>query len=342
MNGRSHAYELERGASPSLRSRGEVDGLLKEHPALAGRDLKLVGRMQITHSEILEYWDRSVPGSQHLIVKRIIRSQTPSAAALAVTKEFQALHALDRVTRGALEGSVPRAVLVIPEAHAIVLEKLPGRALDRLLKLWANRVAWTLRKKQLRVVGRLVGIWLAQFHRITRRSFIGHDSKSFLKELRSILDRCLNRGLEEPEAEAILTRATRLSMKLEGHLVPFAAKHGDFTPRNVLFDRQDRISLVDFENFSECCPVYEDVGSFVAYLALLKGRPYYSWEALDTVTRSFLNGYGIEPETELLSLYALKLGVTIFADGCSRGLISQRLGLTRLVTRALLREGDAG
>jgi Ser/Thr protein kinase RdoA (MazF antagonist) len=125
------------------------------------------------------------------------------------------------------------------------------------------------------------------------------------------LEGCVRRGLSDTEAEQIRRVAFDGSRRIEGQLLPAASRHGDFTPRNVLA-ADDRISVVDFENFVPVDTIYEDVSKFVAFLALLKGRPGYSKRAVDSVIASFLEGYGTV-EGSLVGLFSLKAALRIFA-----------------------------
>ena len=151
-----------------------------------------------------------------------------------------------------------------------------------------------------------------------------------------------SKGLHQTEVEVILNKATCESLKLEGQLLPTAARHGDFTPRNILCDKQDCIRVFDFEHFGECIPIYEDVSSFIAYLALMRGQPYYSQDALEIMINGFLIGYGDILGSELLSLYSLKSAVTLFRFNDVSGPILKRVGLLSLLRIQLLKLAMGG
>jgi aminoglycoside phosphotransferase (APT) family kinase protein len=103
------------------------------------------------------------------------------------------------------------------------------------------------------------------------------------------------------------------SNRIEGHPIPAAARQGDFIPQNILVDGT-RIGVVDFESFSEADSIYEDVGTFVAYLQALSALPYYSQKALERLAASFLRAYGLEGDEVALGLYRARALVVFMSE----------------------------
>jgi Ser/Thr protein kinase RdoA (MazF antagonist) len=124
---------------------------------------------------------------------------------------------------------------------------------------------------------------------------------------------------------------------MAGKSLSAAARHGDFTPRNILISGK-HIGVIDFENFLERDTIYEDVGKFVAFLGLLKGRPGYSHAAINSVIQSFLEGYDLSGDRKLVDLFALKAAVRIFSHR-GMGRVVKSLGLDNLYVQQFIRLG---
>jgi Ser/Thr protein kinase RdoA (MazF antagonist) len=139
-------------------------------------------------------------------------------------------------------------------------------------------------------------------------------------------------------AQEIFRAASRTSGLVDGKPLRAAARHGDFTARNILIDGE-RIGVVDFENFVERDTIYEDLGKFAAYLALLQGRPGYSRAAMSAAARCFLSGYGSSVDGKLVGLFALKAAVRMFAYR-GKGRMANFFGFDYLYTKQLIRLGE--
>ncbi|PYV78128.1 MAG: hypothetical protein DMG97_00075 [Acidobacteria bacterium] len=321
----------------ALASAKELDQLLKGQAPFGGWTLELVGKRRGTHSEILEYQNRSRAGDAPLAMKRITASSPPGKAAELVSREFQAIETAWRLAGQALEGSLPKPLVVLPEAGLMVTEKLPGIPLSWVLRREANCLMALFHTPNVCESACRVGVWLSRFHEVTRQPALVHDAQVFEREVTQLLEDCMCRGLDAAAAQEIFRVASRGSRLVDGQPIPAAARHGDFTARNILIDG-DRIGVVDFENFAERDTIYEDVSKFVAYLALLKGRPGYSRTALNAATRCFLRGYDSSADSELVGLFALKAAVRIFALQGTRRILDF-LGFDKLYMKGLITLG---
>ncbi len=325
--------EIERLLATALTD--GIEHRLNEHPLLRGKKVELVRRSQGRHSELLEYQSRSEVGGAAVIVKRITKFRTPAEAEEDVIREFNALETVRKRMGSVLEGSLPLPLVALPEAKAIMFEKLPGIPLSVILKRHANWLTGRFRQRKVCEIARLVGRWLRQFHESMRQPPARHDSRMFLAKLTQQLDRCAAAVLSPDTALRIRQLACRESEKADGQIVPRAARHGDFIPQNILVDRC-RVALVDFENFSECDVIYEDVSTLIAYLTVLGGSPLYSPETLEEASRSFIDAYGEWVRDELLNLYVLKGAVTIAAEFQPRKGILGGWGRAYLLRRQLV------
>jgi hypothetical protein len=312
----------------------EVDQLLKEQALFDGWELECVGRIQATHSEMFEYHGRSKAGDEQLAVKRITASSNPAET---VSREFEAIQIVWALAGQRLDG-LPKPLMVLPEAGLMVTEKLSGIPLSQVLSRQTNCVMAVFRTANVCDITRRVGGWLSQFHEATRQPALAHDAKAFDREVTSQLEGCVRRGLGAAAAQEIFRAASRTSGLVDGKPLPAAARHGDFTARNILIDGE-RIGVVDFENFVERDTIYEDLGKFVAYLAMLQGRPGYSRAAVNAAARCFLSGYGSSVDGKLVGLFALKAAVRMFAYR-GKGRMANFFGFDYLYTKQLIRLGE--
>jgi tRNA A-37 threonylcarbamoyl transferase component Bud32 len=311
----------------------EVDQLLKGQALFDGWELECVGRIQATHSDIFEYHGRSKAGDEQLAVKHITASSNPAET---VRREFKAIQIVWALAGQRLDG-LPKPLMVLPEAGLMVTEKVSGIPLSKVLARQTNCVMAVFRTANVCDIARRVGGWLSQFHEVTRQPALAHDAKAFDREVTSQLEGCVSRGLGAAAAQEIFRAASKASGLVDGKPLPAAARHGDFTARNILID-SERIGVVDFENFVERDTIYEDLGKFVAYLALLQGRPGYSRAAINAAARCFLSGYGSSDDGKLVRLFALKAAVRMFAYRGTRRM-ANFLGFDYLYTRQLIRLG---
>ena len=278
------------------------------HLCLDGSELKLARRFKARHSEFLEYQSGVDPRRSLILVKRITQSRSPTAAMECVAREYNALITLRKTVGVELAASIPAPLGMFPGTKALVMEKLPGTSLDVILKRKANRLGGVFWRGKARGVGGLIASWLKRFHGATQQLVGQHNSPLYLASLAALLKRCVQRGLDPAAAHGIQQMAERASQKLDGVATETAARHGDFIPQNVLLDG-NHVALVDFENFSECDLIYEDLGTFLAYLRLQAGSPLYSRAALRDLAEGFISGYGGAASAGILGLYTLKAAV---------------------------------
>jgi tRNA A-37 threonylcarbamoyl transferase component Bud32 len=283
-----------------------------------------------THSKTTQY-GRRLNGCDPAIVVKHTTALTPEKAAQSVAREFGALQTVWGVADEAFRATLPKPLMVLPERGILVAGMLPGIPLSQALRNSINYLMAPFRAAEMCHIAHRIGAWLKQFHQLTHREPLAHDTQAFEHEMTQQLEGCVRRGLSRKAADEILRVASLGSRRIAGQPLDTAARHGDFTPRNVLVS-QDSIGVIDFENFNERDAVYEDVGKFVAFLALLKGRPGYSKTAVNSFAQSFLEGYGIAADHNLVQLFGLKAAARIFAHGGTRRTVAS-LGLDYLYSR---------
>jgi aminoglycoside phosphotransferase (APT) family kinase protein len=283
-----------------------------DNSALKYWQLKLIRRSPGRHSEILEC--HSPARARGVIVKRITGGwRRPEDAEATVLREYRALAAIRKCLPANLLHTVPTPLAVVPASKTLVLEQMKGMPLSRILKREANRLIGRFRISRMNNLGRLAGRWLNEVHQAASSDPQPHDSQVFLEEFEQRITWCRRLGVSE-HTVASLTEATRAaSRRFDGQLEPMSARHGDFTPQNVLIDG-DHVSVVDFENFNRADCVYEDIATFLAYVQTMSAFPYYSKSALAALNRSFLGAYGLTGEEPLMRLYLARALVVLVSE----------------------------
>jgi Phosphotransferase enzyme family len=290
----------------------EISRLLENQPLFAGKPVELVRITHSTHSALLEYKNPDNGSDTPLLVKYIMISSGAQKAADTVRREFTALETARSLAGTDFSESIPNPLLVLPEAGLMVTKKLGGVALSYVLRRNANWMFAPFRTGRLREIAYNVGLWLVRFHQATRQPDIPLDAGAFESEILQQLEGCKRKGLSIAAAQEVFRVASRCSRRIEGRPLPAACRHGDFTARNILLDGQ-QIRILDFENFAKSDTAYEDVGKFLAYVALLQGKPGYSRGALTAVRKSFLHGYGDSLENHIIDLFAMKAATRMMA-----------------------------
>lgn len=279
----------------------------------------LVRKRQGRHSELLQFRDPD------LVVKRITRSRNPATARATVLREFEALTGLWKRLDSELKVTIPRALLVLPEARTLVLGRLSGTPLPKVMRWKANRLTGAFWRRGAWNVGFQLGDWLRKFHSATAEEDLFHDHEEYHEQLSRDLSRCKSTIGLGNTAKEILDHATEISKRSRGDSVPTAARHGDFIPQNILIARSG-VRIVDFENFSTRAVTFEDAGTFIGYIRMLQTGPFYSRGSLKRMNEGFVTGYGQVAQETILNLYILKAQVTIAAMVQSTGGIRSKLG----------------
>jgi hypothetical protein len=205
--------------------------------------------------------------------------------------EFTNLRAMAARLGSSRELRVPRALDYWEDVNALVTEHRPGvRFSTRILS--ARRFASSRSRDSLARTATLCGKWLRVYHETTSRG----DGPAVDDRYRAVVERDLDRkpargplaALRRPVREAVDCAASALS----GRRVPFAVRHGDFSPDNVHIDGEG-ICVFDLSHHAPA-PVYDDVAFFLVTLDTMNPYPRY-WAFDRRVARAlaspFLDGY---------------------------------------------------
>lgn len=232
--------------------------------------------------------------------------------------EYAALQDLNRKAGVALAGSIPRPILFQAEQGILRMSGVPGTSLAQVLHRRANVVLGVLNLRQMREYGTELGRWLQRFHGATASQAQPHNHIEFMKQLDATLVRS-SHWLGESTLQTLRQRAQASSISLDGVGLNMAAAHGDFNPQNILVDGK-QVGVVDFAAYRTSAPIYCDLSTFVAYVALLASKRRYYAAALRVLLQHFLHAYGEGWEPRVLGMFVLNATLVITKDGPHREL----------------------
>ncbi|MFH2070905.1 MAG: glycosyltransferase [Elusimicrobiota bacterium] len=113
--------------------------------------------------------------------------------------------------------------------------------------------------------------------------------------------------------------------------------HGDFGPRNILINKQNKICIVDFENF-DYRTIYDDPATFLVCMDMFKlKRPFVDYKKIKELKRIFLQAYASESvvNDDLLSFFEIRYFVHItgneFAFNAGRPPVLKRIFFRRII-----------
>jgi hypothetical protein len=317
------SMKRERHFVTSTANSEGVEQRLMEHPLFADQKLRLVCRHKNRWSEILEY-RRGSERIPSIVVKRTFYPGTPVRIAEVIHREYQSLLRVHELAGEHLKETVPLPLLVLPDANALAMSKLPGVPLSTVLQRKANRLTGSIYRGEICEVASRIGQWLANFHEASRQDPVLFDAHLYLAELDQRLTQSAEAGLDVGVRHDIFELARHTSEKLNGRETATAARHGDFMPQNILVN-DPSVSVVDFSDFRPRGVIYEDLGNMVAYLSRLETDRFYSRHTVAATLKNFLAGYARPISIDLLYLYVLKGMVTNFVYSPRRTKVSSAL-----------------
>ena len=248
----------------------------------------------------------------------VIFKQHRDDGAVRARREYETL-AMLRAAMPA-EFTVPRPIQLDAANSAVIMERIGGTPLDRIIaaeKRSADAVA------RLTEPLRRAGQWLRAMQEATRTT--DHP--------REILTAQIVKAIHDAEtigADAdVLARLRELQMRVAPRAVIACGHHGDYWPGNVFLDEQ-RVTVIDFEGYRTGLPL-EDVAYFLIELELLLPRHARYLPALRV---AFLDGYGEVEDADALTLFTLTKTLHLMA----RNPGAQHSLLIRLWMRRTLRK----
>lgn len=210
----------------------------------------------------------------------------------------------EHATRALAADEAPRLLASDPQRPAVVLSALPGRVVRGL------PLDSTEEQRVHRLAGDLLRRWHDTPEPISDRELqrIMASVTAQADEAAVILERL---GDELSPAERDLVRDAARDLPGLARVLPLAFRHGDYSPRNWLWDEAaGHHSLIDFE---ESAP-----GFAVEDLVWLCGA---AWPTRPDLRDAFLTGYGrllSSTEQRALVLLTARLGVSYLSTGLTK------------------------
>jgi hypothetical protein len=303
--------ELERILRQALGGQRNPEEIVMDIPELQKVQLRLVRTWNGRHSELREYHSNG-PHRKSIVVKQLTRWKNAEQAERSILEEASTLRRISSLN-WRLRETVPVPLAALPKAKTLVLQKLSGIPLSQILKARANWATGPVFAGQTCRLAHGVGQWLRLFHNATGQGEMTFDAALYLDALESRIQRCRAGGADGQMLDKVASLAEGACRGAHGKTMAAAARQGDFLPQNLLVSERG-IAVVDFENAAERDAAYEDVATFLAYLALLRASPFYSERTLQRMEVSFGEGYGGSGDPVLLNLYLIKAAVTIFSE----------------------------
>ena len=226
--------------------------------------------------------------------------------------EYDALRLLEARLGAAGDGRLRpiRALAVLDEPRALVMEAFAGRPLNTLL------LRSTLRPGEpaLRpaALANAAGAWLRLLHEtpVDNTRPVRQGTSEDLAERFSAFGRFLAGAMPSEELGSIVEAGRASTLALGDPSVVLS--HGDFAPRNILVDKLGRIAVIDLLARWRA-PRYEDLAGFLLTLRTSRANAAtQGWlfgRSIDRLEPDFLAGYfGPEPiPTREIRLFELLL-----------------------------------
>jgi Phosphotransferase enzyme family len=227
---------------------------------------------------------------------------------------------------------VPPLIGPFPGQPVVVVEKVKGILLSRLLSHAVWKSAFTADDSKVENTLERVGEWLRVFHDEENSVLRPVTPESVLAAVLREFDR-----LPTPPYDATLrSKVEKFCFRsLERTTVrelPIVPQHGDFLPHNIIVDGEKVFGL-DF-NSTRLDAGLQDLSNFIAYLELFRKLPICSRRAIERWRASFLGGYGQSGwDGPLLRVFVLRCTLALLHESIryktlARGLISRHVART--------------
>ena len=253
---------------------------------------KRISRMT-SSGEVFKVLCRFYRGSTRVDCRNLLMKWSPYAAL-----EHKWLHLVNRRLRDdVLSASVPQDLGYIESQSVVITSFLSSNStfhskiLDATLKRWGD-----VARDGLVEASSLVGTWLAQFH-----AAIDEGEKVPLSdELDEVRERIqeltMFRSAEKDRVLEIISSCSR-----DIGPAPVLLSHGDFTPRNLLF-QDNAVRVIDWEMVHDRPrPFLFDVHYFLATFARHQGRFGLPRKTANSAMSAFIDAYRSEcPRKDLI------------------------------------------
>jgi aminoglycoside phosphotransferase (APT) family kinase protein len=189
-----------------------------------------------------------------------------------------------------------RAIGILPESTALVMEAFDGKPLHRFLVRRPFRFHPALRPSDLaRAAGQLLRI----LHDTpTSRQVVRQGTRQEIVDAFGELGSYLAAETDASDLETVIEAGVEAARRLPDPL-PMVLTHGDFAPRNILVDRSGRLAVIDLLARWQA-PPFEDLAGFLVSLQMSRAnsatRGLLFGRKIAKLEPAFLSGYyGSEP-----------------------------------------------
>jgi aminoglycoside phosphotransferase (APT) family kinase protein len=224
-----------------------------------------------------------------------------------------------------------RALGILPESTALVMEAFDGEPLHRFLVRRPFRSHSALRPS---VLARAAGQWLRILHDTpTSGQVVRQGTRQEVADAFQEFGTYLAAETDASDLETVIEAGVAAARRLPDPL-PTVVTHGDFAPRNILVDGSGRLAVIDLLARWQA-PRFEDLAGFL--VALQTSRANAATRGLvfgRTIARlepSFLAGYyGSEPvPRNAIRVYELLLVLDKWAARANRNRTLRGIGRIR-------------
>jgi aminoglycoside phosphotransferase (APT) family kinase protein len=224
-----------------------------------------------------------------------------------------------------------RALGILPESTALVMEAFDGKPLHRFLVRKPFRSNPALRPSAL---ARAAGQWLRILHDTPMsRQVVRQGTKQEIVDAFAAFGSYLAAETDASHLETVIAAGVEAAHGLPDPL-PMVLTHGDFAPRNILVDRSGRLAVIDLLARWQA-PPFEDLAGFLVALHTSRAnaatRGLVFGRAIAKLEPAFLAGYyGSEPVPRTaIRVYELLLVLDKWAARANRNRTLRGVGYIR-------------
>lgn len=188
--------------------------------------------------------------------------------------------------------AIPLCIGVFPEKGILITEKIEGDTLYRYLRQYSLMPLTPKRRKLLEDICFRSGMWLKTFHQVDYSKENEINFHRDMDEIRSIVAKFADWGIQPNAGKLILEKMETMAKATIGYKVPFAIKHGDFQPKNIIFYNKN-VTALDLSS-DAYAPVLKDISQFLSHLYIFNLKNLFSsfdQDVIDSISNKFLSGY---------------------------------------------------
>ncbi len=245
---------------------------------------------------------RAPDGTARAIVVKFAPVFDDNNEGLTEYRHLQAMH--DRLGPGG-EVRVPRPLDFYDDVNALLMERVGGERLSRVILRDGGRFAGRDAARRLETTVRRCGEWLAVYHQLTRQGDTAPFGDEFVARVDEKIALFLAHGFGRATAARVRDSVRALHAFGRDQRVAVSDQHGDYGPQNA-HAGDDFVYVFDL-NYRTPAPIYEDIDYFLVTLETMNPYPhqlFFDRSRVQALRAPFLEGYfGPGPRDPLLDIY---------------------------------------